>query len=82
MLICQIEKFLRRTGMPWTRFGRLAASDPRFVGDLRRGRTPRGDTAARIERFMASYLASIPRPDAAPENSLTPTRTPESHHAD
>ena len=48
MLIRQIETFLRRTGMPWTKFGRLAAHDPRFVGDLRNGRTPRADTAARI----------------------------------
>jgi hypothetical protein len=39
MLIRRIEVFLRRTGMPWTKFGRLAASDPRFVGDLRNGRT-------------------------------------------
>ena len=55
MLIRQIERFLARTGMPWTRFGRLAAHDPRFVGDLRNGRTPREATARRIEHFMNSY---------------------------
>jgi hypothetical protein len=55
MLLRQIEKFLRETGMPWTRFGRLAAHDPRFVEDLRNGRTPRPETAARITSFMAAY---------------------------
>lgn len=40
MLIRRIEHFLRETGMPWTKFGRLAAQDPRFVQDLRNGRTP------------------------------------------
>ena len=35
MLIRKIEVFLRKTGMPATKFGRLAARDPRFVLDLR-----------------------------------------------
>lgn len=56
MLLRQIEVFLRDTGMPWTRFGRLAAHDPRFVGDLRNGRTPRPATAMRIEHFMNNYV--------------------------
>lgn len=56
MLLRQIEKFLRITHMPCTRFGRLAAHDPRFVGDLRNGRVPRASTAARVESFMAAYL--------------------------
>lgn len=55
MLIRDIEKFLRETGMPWTRFGRLATHDPRFVQDLRNGRTPRADTAERVSRFMRHY---------------------------
>jgi hypothetical protein len=55
MLIRQIERFLRKTGMPWTKFGRLAAHDPRFVEDLRNGRTPRPATQARIEHFMNTY---------------------------
>jgi hypothetical protein len=55
MLIRQIERFLRETGMPWTKFGRLAAHDPRFVEDLRNGRTPRPGTQARIEHFMNTY---------------------------
>ena len=55
MLIRKIEVFLRRTGMPATRFGRLAAHDPRFVLDLRNGRIPRKPTEQRVEHFMNSY---------------------------
>lgn len=58
MLLRQIESFLRKTDMPCTKFGRLAAHDPRFVGDLRNGRLPRERTAARVEAFMNSYLAA------------------------
>lgn len=55
MLIRKIEVFLRRTGMPATKFGRLATSDPSFVLDLRNGRTPRSVTEARVEHFMNEY---------------------------
>lgn len=58
MLLRQIESFLRKTDMPCTRFGRLAARDPRFVGDLRNGRLPREKTAARIKTFMNNYLTT------------------------
>jgi hypothetical protein len=56
MLLRQIERFLRETQMPWTKFGRLAASDPRFVADLRNGRVPRDRTAQRVANFMNAYL--------------------------
>lgn len=52
MLLTRIEKFLRDTGMPATRFGRLAVHDPRLVHDLRRGREPRPRMVARVEHFM------------------------------
>lgn len=55
MLIRRIEKFLRETGMAWTRFGRLAARDPRFVDDLRNGRTPRPATERRVDLFITRY---------------------------
>jgi hypothetical protein len=55
MLIRKIEVFLRKTGMPATRFGRLATHDPRFVYDLRNGRSPRPQTETRVERFMNIY---------------------------
>ena len=58
MLIRSIEKFLSRHAMPPTKFGRLAAQDPRFVLDLRQGREPRGVTEARIEGFMSGFDAA------------------------
>ncbi len=58
MLISRIERFLRQTGMPWTKFGRLAAHDPRFVEDLRNGRVPRESTEQKIEHFMNTYWES------------------------
>lgn len=61
MLIRQIEIFLRETGMPWTKFGRLAAHDPRFVQDLRNGRSPRAETEARVSRWMRSYREELNR---------------------
>lgn len=58
MLIRSVEKFLRHYQMPATRFGRLAAHDPRFVLDLRLGRIPRERTEARIRAFMAGFEAA------------------------
>ncbi len=58
MLIRRIERFLRETGMTWTKFGRLAVSDPRFVEDLRNGRLPRPATERRVEHFMNIYRGS------------------------
>jgi len=55
MLIRKIEKFLRRTDMAATKFGRLAAQDPRFVLDLRNGRMPRPHTESRVEHFMNNF---------------------------
>ena len=50
----EVEKFLRRTGMPPTKFGRLAVNDPRFVLDLRMGREPRSHTATRVINFITA----------------------------
>ncbi|MBS0255937.1 MAG: hypothetical protein JSS36_12220 [Proteobacteria bacterium] len=59
MLLPKIERFLRDSGMPWTKFGRLVAHDPRLVHDMRLGRTPRPAMAARITRFIAAYPESL-----------------------
>ena len=53
----KIEKYLRHTGMPMTKFGRLAVNDPRLVQDLRNGRELRSATAARIEAFLVEMGA-------------------------
>ena len=57
-LIMRIERFLRETGMPATKFGRLAVRDPRFVLDLRMGREPGSRVSCRVEHFMNNELAA------------------------
>lgn len=55
MLLRTIESFLRTHKLPATKFGPLAAHDPRFVLDLRMGRTPRPDTELRTRAWMQGY---------------------------
>jgi len=55
MFVRKIEKFLRDNGMAATKFGRLATHDPRFVLDLRKGRSPRPETRQRVEHFMNNF---------------------------
>lgn len=52
-LLWEIKVYCRRTGMPPTRFGRLAVNDPRLVGDLARGRKPGRSLSGRVEAFIA-----------------------------
>ena len=55
MLLRQIERYIRQSGMPPARFGREAVGDPRFVHDLRLGREPRPKTAARVAAWLADH---------------------------
>ena len=57
MLLMHVEKYLRRTGMPPTRFGREAVRDPRLVDDLRRGRCVGDRIAARVIAYIAARSA-------------------------
>lgn len=59
MLLRKIEQFIRQTGMAETRFGRLAAHDPRLIGDLRNGREPRAAMTERLEHFMNIYRVEL-----------------------
>ncbi|MCX7282943.1 MAG: hypothetical protein NTX28_02675 [Novosphingobium sp.] len=59
MLLRRVEKFIERTGMPVTKFGRLAAHDPRLVGDLRNGREPRSAMVTRVEHFMNTFAENV-----------------------
>ena len=52
LLLREIEKFLRRSDTPPTRFGREVVGDPRFVFDLRNGRDPRPSTVARVRAYL------------------------------
>lgn len=58
MLIRDVERFLERTGLAPTKFGRLAVHDPRLVFDLRNGREPRMGLRSRVEHFMNTYAES------------------------
>jgi hypothetical protein len=50
-----IERFLRDEGLPPTKFGRLAARDPRLVLDIRMGREIRPEMEEKLREFMGSY---------------------------
>lgn len=54
----QIEIFLREQQMPPTKFGRLAARDPRLVLDIRMGREIRPALTLRLQQFMSQYRAA------------------------
>jgi hypothetical protein len=56
-LLLKIDRYLRRTKMARSQFGRLAVNDPRLVTDMMRGRAIKPETARRIERFMADRPA-------------------------
>lgn len=59
-LLSTIERHLRKSGTPPTRFGREAVGDPRFVLDLRNGREPRPRTVNRVR----AYLETLPSAEA------------------
>jgi hypothetical protein len=44
--------YCQRQDVAETMFGRYAASDPRFIGDLRRGRQP----GERLTRRVLAYI--------------------------
>jgi 2,4-dienoyl-CoA reductase-like NADH-dependent reductase (Old Yellow Enzyme family) len=51
-LLREVEKFLKISNVPATRFGREAMGDPRFVFDLRRGREPGPRTIERVRVYL------------------------------
>ena len=51
-LLRRVERYLKRSGVSPTRFGREAVRDPRFVLDLRNGREPRAATARRVAAYL------------------------------
>lgn len=58
----EIEKFLQRTDMPASKFGRLAAGDPRLVRDLRNGR----EVGVKLERRLKAFLVAQQNAECAP----------------
>jgi hypothetical protein len=50
-----VERFLREQQLPPTKFGRLAARDPRLVLDMRMGREVRPEMEQILRNFMQHY---------------------------
>ena len=59
MLLHRVEKYLRATRTPPTRFGREVLGDSRFVFDLRSGRDPRPSTIQKVNSFLDSNPACL-----------------------
>ncbi|WP_353205743.1 hypothetical protein [Sphingomonas sp.] len=59
-VLVEIDRYLKATAMPRTKFGRLAVRDPRLVDDLRRGREPGPRMVRRIEAFLAARDTAPP----------------------
>lgn len=54
-LLSRVEAFLREADMPPSTFGVHVLHDPRFVGDLRQGRTPHPKTVRRVNLYMDQW---------------------------
>ena len=50
-----VERFLQEKGLPPTKFGRLAARDPRLVLDMRMGREIRPEMETKLRQFIAAH---------------------------
>jgi len=56
-LLARINRYLVESGIPPTRFGRMAVNDPRLVGDLQRGRRVGGSVIRRVESVISGGRA-------------------------
>ncbi|WP_294275226.1 hypothetical protein [uncultured Sphingomonas sp.] len=56
-LLGVIDRYLKTSLMPETKFGRLAVNDPRLVSDLRKGREPGPEMIARVTAFIEGRRA-------------------------
>lgn len=59
-----VERFLREQDLSPTKFGRLAAHDPRLVLDMRMGREIRPEMERKLRLFIATHERSA-RKEAA-----------------
>ncbi|RVT94047.1 hypothetical protein [Sphingomonas crocodyli] len=60
-LLTTIDRYLKASGVPPTRFGRDAVRDPRLVHDLRRGRQPGARMSARVLAYIADRQSEVAR---------------------
>lgn len=66
-LIWHIEKYLHKTGMAASMFGRESVRDPKLVFDLRKGREPGRRLSGRVEDYME---------ERGPDPVIRPVRVP------
>ena len=66
----EVEDFLARHDMAAATLGVQALKDPKFVSDLRRGRSPSLKTIDRVDAWMADYDRAHPAP-AIDEQAVT-----------
>ena len=64
----RVAAFLRRTELSPSEFGARAVGDRSFLGDLRRGRSPRLATVERVLAFIDAYDGTA-EPDASGNSS-------------
>ncbi len=50
-----VERFLRDQNLPPTKFGRMAARDPRLVFDMRMGREIRPEMETKLRQYIAAH---------------------------
>ncbi len=58
-LLTHVERYLKRTRTPPTRFGRQCLHDPQFVFDLRRGREPGPEVSARVVDYIRRHETAV-----------------------
>lgn len=59
----RVERYLKRTGMSASLFGRIVANDPRFVLDLRCGRKVGPQLANKVRAWLYRRTPKRSRPD-------------------
>lgn len=62
--IADVERFLKRSGMTPTAFGKEALNDPSFIPDLRGGRKPGLGSVDKVYEFMRAQAPAKSRASA------------------
>lgn len=70
----RVAAFLRRTRLSPSEFGERAVGDRKFVGDVRRGRSPRLATADRVLAFIADWDRACAAERSSGDSTAEPGR--------
>ena len=57
----RINRFLTKSGLTWSKFGREALRDPQFLFRIAKGRQPTVKTIDRVDTFMRTWKKPPPR---------------------